>query len=105
MGIIDKIKNYKVKAKKLYTVIILTIIEMIGIVWLSNWIITPAVLIPLVQFVAIFENRDVWKKLSKKEKEEITLTEEELDSFVKGIYNTIIEGKSLEDLLDRMKED
>ena len=105
MGIIDKIKKYKVKAKKLYTVILLTIIEMIGIVWLSNWIITPAILIPLVQFIAIFEHRDVWKKLSKKEKAEITLTEEELDLFVKGIYNTILEGKSLEDLLDRMKED
>ena len=103
--IIEKIKKYKVKAKKLYTIIALTIIEMIAIVWWNSWIITPAILAPLIQFVAIFEHRDVWAKLSEEEKKEITLSEEDLDNFVKGVVRTIIDGKNIEDILKKIKEE
>ena len=104
MGILKFIRKYKVRAKKLWTVIVLTIIEIIGIIWLSGWIITPAILMPLAQFVAIFEHKDVWEKLSKKEKAEITLSEEDLDNFVKGIIESIIDGLSIEDLLLKIKD-
>ena len=98
-------KKYKVKAKKLYTIILLTIIEMVMIVWYNNWVPTPMMLIPLVQFIAIFENRDICKKLTEEEKKEITLSEEELDSFVYNIESKIKKGMSSEDILIEMKKD
>ena len=96
-------RKYKIKAKKLYTVIFLTILEMFMILWISNWVATPLILVPFVQFIAIFENRDVWKKLTEKEKKEITLSEEELNNFVYNIESKIKKGMSSEDILVEMK--
>ena len=98
-------RKYKIKAKKIYTVIILTIIEIVMILWFNSWVPTPMIMIPLVQFVAIFEHRDVWKKLTEKEKSEITLSEEELDNFIKGIIENVLEGKSVEEIIKNVKEE
>lgn len=103
MGLVKFIRKYKIKAKKIYTVILLTILEIIGIIWLNNWVITPVILVPLIQFVAIFEHRDVWKKLSEEEKAEITLTELELDNFVRVIVEKL-EYMSLEEILIEIKK-
>ena len=97
-------RKYKIKAKKLYTIIALTILEMVMILWYGNWIPTPIILIPLIQFVAIFENKDIWSRLSEDEKKEITLSEDELDNFVIGIENKIKQGISIEDILIEIKE-
>ena len=97
-------RKYKIKAKKLYTIILLTILEMFMILWISNWVPNPYMLVPFVQFIAIFENRDVWSKLSEDEKKEITLSEDELDKFVIGIEKQIKKGISVEDILIEIKE-
>jgi len=104
MSIKTLIKKYKIKAKKLYTIIALTIIEMFLIFWGCNWIIKPAIMVPLVQFVAIFENRNVWTKLTEEEKKEITLSEEELDSFVIGIVDELASGAKIANILERIKK-
>ena len=98
-------RKYKIKAKKLYTVIFLTILEMFMILWISNWVATPLILVPFIQFIAIFENRDVWKKLTDDEKKEITLSEDELNKFVIGIEKQIKKGISVEDILIEMKKE
>ena len=98
-------RKYKIKAKKLYTIIALTILEMVMILWYNNWVLAPVILIPLIQFVAIFENKDIWSRLSEDEKKEITISENELDSFVIGIENKIKQGISVEDILIEIKEE
>ena len=105
MGILKTIRKYKIKAKKLYTVIFISIIEIIMILWWNSWAFTPAIFAPLIQLAMIFENRDVWKKLSKKEKEEITLTEEEFDDFVKGVVISIVDGLSTSEILKKIKSE
>lgn len=99
------IKKYKIKAKRIYTIILLTIMEMFLILWIGDWIPTPVILVPLIQFIAIFENRDTWAKLTEKEKEEFTLSEDELDSFVIGIVSELALGKKLSDILENIKRD
>lgn len=68
-GIFNK---YKVKSKSFTVILILTIIEIIMVLWLNNWQFTPLIFPPFIQFVLIFENRDVWKKLSPKERENLS---------------------------------
>ena len=97
-------RKYKIKAKKIYTVVILTILEIVMILWYTNWVFTPMIFIPLIQFVAIFENRDVWKKLSEKEKKEIILSEDELDNFVKGIVESLSDGMTIDEILEKIKK-
>ena len=99
------LRKYKIKAKKLYTIIALSILEVILILWCNNWVPTPALLAPAIQFVLIFEYRDVWDKLSDKEKKELTLSEDELDKFVIGIEKEIKDGKSANDILIELKKD
>lgn len=89
MKIREIFRKYKIKAKKLYTIAAITILEVVMILWLSNWTPTPAIIPPFIQFVLIFENRDGWSKLSEKEKEELTLSEEDLDNFIRAITEKI----------------
>ena len=56
----------KISAKKLLTIIILTIIEIIIILWINNWELSPYMIAPFIQFVLILEKKDVWDKLTKK---------------------------------------
>lgn len=102
MTLKEKIRKYKIKAKKFYTVILLTIVEMFIILWACNWVLTVAIMAPLVQFVAIFENRKGWSKLSEEEKKELTLTEEELTNFIKVVAEKL-DYMTTEEIIQELK--
>ncbi len=96
--------KYKVKANKFYTILIITIVEILLILWLSNWQFSPAIIPPFIQFLLIFENRDVWSRLSNEEKEDLTLTESDITNFVIGIEKKLSKGKSVEQILEKILE-
>lgn len=93
----------KVSTKKLLTVILLTVAEIVIILWLNDWIASPYLIAPFVQFVMILEKKDVWDKLTEKEKKEVMLDEDDVTGLVKGIERLIEEGKSSEDILKELK--
>lgn len=93
----------KINAKKLLTIILLTITEMIIILWINDWVISPFLLAPFIQFVMIFEKKDVWDKLTEKEKKEVMLDEDDVTGFVKGIERLIAEGKTSAEILEEIK--
>ena len=93
-------RKRKVNAKKLISIILLSILEVITLLWWNDWEFTPAVFIPAIQFYLIFEKRDVWSKLSEKEKEEILLNKDDVENLIKGIGKLIGEGKNSTEILD-----
>jgi len=102
------IKNFfrkiKISLKMLYWIAIITILEIVCLLWYNNWAFTPAIIIALIQFGLIIEKRDVWSKLNKKEKEEILLSNNEFENFIKGIYALFEAGKTTEEVLEEIKK-
>jgi len=98
------IRKYKIKAQKFLTIILLTIIEIILILWLNDWVFTKVMFAPFIQFVMMFEQKDVWSKLTEKEKEEILLSETDVSKFVEAIKNWLKSGKSVQDIKDLLKK-
>ena len=97
-------KKYKIKAKKLYTVIALTLLELFIIFVCNDYQPHLAMIAPLVQFCLIFEKRDIWTRLSEKEKKEILLDEEDVDNFVIGVEKLIKKGKTSGEILEEIKK-
>lgn len=97
-------KKYKVKAKKFYTILFITILEIIMILWLNDWRLSPVMIPPFIQFILMFENRDLWSKMTEEEKEELTLSEEELSNFVKNIIKNKEKGLTAEEILSKILE-
>lgn len=93
----------KVSAKKLLTIILLTIAEIVIILWFNDWNVSPYLIAPFIQFVMILEKKDVWDKLTEKEKKEVMLDEDDVTGLIKGIERLIEEGKTSEEILDEIK--
>jgi len=95
-------RRYKIKAKTFWTILIITIAEIGLILWCNNWMPTPAMIPPFIQFILIFENRDVWAKLSEKEKEELTLSEDDVSNFVRGVEQKLKTGITVEEIIAKI---
>lgn len=94
----------KVSAKKLLTIILLTITEMVIILWINDWAVSPYLLAPFIQFLAILEKKSVWDKLTEKEKKEVMLDEDDVTGLVKGIERLIEEGKTSDEIIKEIKD-
>lgn len=105
MTIRSLFRKFKIRAKTLIFIGILTILEVVFLFWHNNWNFTIAAIIPLIQFILIFERREKWDKLSEEEKEKVLISEQTLDGFVKGIEKMINEGETSESILKKIKED
>ncbi len=97
-------RKYKIKAKKLLTVIILTALEMVALLWYNNWQFSPVLIIPLIQFALIFEKKNMWSKLSDEEKEKVLLSEDDVSGLIRGVSILIKKGKSTEDIIEKIKK-
>lgn len=98
-------KKYKVKAKKLYTIIMLSILEIILILWSNEWAFHIAIVPVFIQLAFIFENKDIWSRLTEKEKKEIMLAEEDIKKLIEGITKLLDEGKNSSEILDEIKKE
>jgi len=98
------LKKFKIKSKKLLTVFILSIVEIVLILWWNSWIFTPAVFATIVQLGFILEKKDIWERLTEDEKKDILLTGDELDSFIRGVAKLINEGKTADDVIAEIKK-
>jgi hypothetical protein len=98
-------KKYKIKAKKFYTVVILSIIEIFLILWASNWQFTLAIIPVGIQLAFIFEQRDIWARLSEEEKKEVLLSEIEVEALIKGIEKLVKDGRSSSEILEEIKKE
>ena len=96
--------KWKIRAKNLKTIIALTILEIILILWYNDWKFHPVIIATLVQFSLIFERRDVWSRLTKKEKKEVLLDEDDVENFVKGVEVLIKKGKTSGEILEKIKK-
>ena len=105
MWLTDLFKKYKIKAKKLYTIIALSVLEIVVMLYFNSWVFTPAIFAVLLQFFMILENKDIWKRLTDDEKKELTLSEDEIDNFVKGIADELANGITVEEILITIKKD
>lgn len=99
------IRKYKIKAKKLLTVIFISIIEIVLFLWSNNWMPSPIVLVPLIQLALIFEKKNVWARLTEKEKKEILLSESDVDNFVRGVEKLLESGKTSREILKEIKRE
>ncbi len=102
MGLRNLFRKWKIKAKTFWTILAITIIEVGLILWCNNWMPSPAIIPPFIQFILIFENRDVWAKLSEKEKEELTLSEDDVSNFVKGVEQKLKTGITVEEIIEKI---
>lgn len=107
MNLRNLFKKWKIKLKSFILVTILTVVE-IGLVLLiayltKNWETAFAIIPTLVQYIMIFEKRDVWERLTDKEKEEIMLSEDDVSGLILGIEKLIGEGKTGKEVLDEIK--
>jgi len=103
MTIIDFFRERKIKAKKFYSVILLTIVEILLLWWGLEWQLKPVMLVPFIQFIAVFENRDIWKRMTEEEKKRCMLSEDDVKKFIRGIEKFIKDGKSSEDIIEEIK--
>lgn len=97
-------KKWKVKLSSFLLVSLLTILEVILILWCNNWAFSPAIVPIFVQYIMIFEHRDIWKRMTKKEKEEVMLSEDDVGNLIIGIEKLLKEGKTGKEILDEIKE-
>lgn len=97
-------KKIKINVKKLISVIIISILEVVMLLWWNDWVFTPAVFIPAIQLILIIEKSDVWSKLSEKEKEEILLSNEEVENLIKGVEFLIKKGKTSNEIFNEIKK-
>lgn len=97
-------RKYKIKAKKLLTVILLSIIEIVWLLWANNWVPSPVILAPLIQFAFIIEKKKVWSKLSEKEKEKILISEDTLLGLVKGVIVLNENGIEADSIVEKIKK-
>lgn len=96
-------KKYKINAKKFGTVVFVSILEIVLILWLNNWMLTPALIPLIVQIALIFERKDIWGKMTRKEKEELFLSEEELKNFIQAVLKRKEEGKTVNEIILEIK--
>jgi len=104
MNLRNIFKKFKIKSKSFIVVTILTIIEIVLILWCNDWIFTPAIVPIFIQYIMIFEKRDVWDRLSEKEKKEIMIDEDDITKLIKGIEKLLDEGQTAEDIIKEIKD-
>lgn len=106
-GIREYFKKLKVSANKLIFVIILSIIELVCLLYYFHWIITPenilAILAPLIQIGLIFERKDKWATMSEDERKDVLLSEDDITSLLKAVQILICLGKNPEEILEKIK--
>ena len=95
-------KKYKIRAKKFYTIIALSLLEIVLLIWYFNWEFNAYVVIPLIQFVLMFEKRDIWAKLTEKEKEELLLSEVDIYNFIEGVKKLTKKNKTTKEIVDEI---
>ena len=98
------VRKYKISTKKLFYILILSIIEVFIILIGNGWVLNAAVLAPLVQFIAVLKSRDGFDKLSKVEKNEHSLSEDDLDNFIYAIAEKLV-YMTVEEILKEIKKD
>ena len=86
------IRKYKFSAKKFIWITILSILEILLLLWGNNWQYNHAILAVLIQYVLIF-----------KRKIEV-LKEGDIKSFIKGVITLLEDDKNSEEILEEVKE-
>ena len=104
MNIRKFIRKFKIGAKKLLTVIVISIIEIIWLLWANDWVATPILFAPLVQLALIIEKKKIWSSLSDKEKEKILISEDTLSGLVKGVIVLSKNGDDADSIVEKIKK-
>ena len=91
--IIKWIKSLKFNTKRFIYITAISIVEVILLLWGNGWKYTPAVYTVIVQYIMVF----------KKRVEE--LEENNIKLLIKGIIELAKDGKSVDDILEKIKED
>ncbi len=87
------IRKYKFKAKKFIYITLLSIVEILLLLWGNDWQYTHAIFAVLIQYVLIFE-----KKVDE-------LKEGDLKSFLKGVMKLLKDGKTSDEILEEIKKE
>lgn len=98
-------RKIKIRARTLLFISILTFLEVIALLGNNDWKFTWVAFIPLIQFVLIFERKDIWNKLSQVEKEKVLISEDTLTGLVLGVEKLLQEGDSVKKIIKKIKED
>lgn len=103
MSIRSYLRKFKIRAKSLYFVILLTFLEVVLFLWWNNWVFTPAIIPAFIQLGFIIEKKEKWKTLSEEEKNKILISEETVVGFVKGIIELVGEGNDSDTIINKIK--
>jgi len=103
MSIRSYLRKFKIRAKSLYFIIVLTILEVVLFLWGNNWVFTPAIIPALLQLGLIIEKREKWKELTEEEKEKVLISEDTMIGFVKGIVELTEEGYDADTIINKIK--
>ena len=87
------LRKFKFSAKKFVWITILSVVEIILLLWGTGWQYTPAIYAVIIQYFAVF----------KRKVEE--LKEDDIKLFIKGIFELFKEGKDADEILEKVKED
>ena len=87
------IRKYKFKVKKFIYITILSIIEVLLLLWGNDWRFSYAIYAVLVQYILIFE-----KKIDE-------LKEGDIKLFIKGVIELFKDGKDFDDILKEIKKE
>lgn len=98
-------RKLKIRVKTFLFITILTILEVILLFWKNDWKPTFIMLLPLVQYVLIFEKKAKWDKLSDEEKEEVLISEDNIIGLVRGVEKLVGEGETADSIMKKIKED
>ena len=105
MSIHSFFRKLKIRLKTFIFITILTILEVVCLLWFNDWKFTFSAILPLFQLILIFEKKDIWNKLSDEEKEKILLSEDELLAFIEVVEKLSRKGDNADTILKKIKED